>query len=138
MKKFWESIPMGTVLIVPFILLVLSHLCNAGMDLITFHPESMPVWLTAGAAKWGLFDFIPHDGWHFAKFGMYFFLNIGFVLTFINVNKMIRVIKKEYTLYSEMSFVNCSLSFIGAFTLNAVARGIGFSLPYKILSGTLF
>jgi len=81
------------------------------------HGWTNPVWTNGRRApKWGLFDFIPHDEYHvsqtIARWGMV----IGSILAW-------HIIDGEW--YVRLAIV---------IACNAIGRGIGFSIPYRILN----
>jgi len=79
------------------------------------HGWQNPLWVNGTRApKWGILDFIPHDGWHITQTISRAGLVYGSILVWEGMD--------EYEWYWRV------LAVIG---VNALTRGIGFSLTYK-------
>jgi len=82
------------------------------------HGWQNPLWVNgARAPKWGVFDFIPHDGWHIAQTISRAGLVYGSLL-----------------LWDSMDGLAWYWRIVGVLGINALTRGIGFSLTYKLLN----
>ncbi len=85
------------------------------------------------ADKWpDPFDWIPHDAWHVAQTVRNTFDKIAAVLVFTGfvtlVDPFLRRIKLDRTV------LWWTLSIAGMFLLYAIARGLAFSLPYRLFN----
>ena len=81
------------------------------------HGWNNPLWVNGTRApKWGIFDFLPHDGWHICQTISRAGLVYGSILIWEGM--------EEYDWYWKL------LAVVG---VNALTRGIGFSATYKVL-----
>ena len=94
------------------------------------HGWTNPVWVngTRAKKKWGMWDWIPHDGWHIAQTIKNTCDIAGAVLLFIEVNYYTHVwFNTGYGLWHIL------LCLVVCFAIRALPRVLFFSLPCKYL-----
>lgn len=115
---------------VAFALLLVAH--HADYLLQAYHWSWNYAWwdLDPTAAKWGFWDFIPHDSWHIVQ--------SIFHLTFFTGGALSALAALSFLLDSgrvDAKWHQQAVAAVIFFGINALARGIGFSLVRTLTQG---
>lgn len=88
-----------------------------------------PLWENGvRAAKWGFWDFIPHDPWHIAQWLRNFGLLLGAPFGVAAIARWLNPKFRPFRWYQQ------AIRMVAMLALYALTRGLTFSLLYKVLN----